>query len=220
MRTCPRPLTRLNLKKFQRKEWVFVAKEVVKKVKLQIEAGKANPAPPVGTVLGPAGINIQEFCQKFNDATRDKMGDVVPCEISIYDDRSFDFVLKTPPASFLLKKAAKIQKGSKKGANEVVATLTKEDIRAIAETKFPDLNAYEIEDAMKEIEGTARNMGIAVKGVNDAEMAEQAKEAAVEEEMREKREEELAEMEAEVKENASVEVEVIGKNKEDDSEEE
>ena len=197
-----------------------MAKEVVKKVKLHIEAGKANPAPPVGTVLGPAGINIQEFCQKFNDATRDKMGDVVPCEISIYDDRSFDFVLKTPPASFLLKKAAKIQKGSKKGANEVVATLTKEDIRAIAETKFPDLNAYEIEDAMKEIEGTARNMGIAVKGVNDAEMAEQAKEAAVEEEMREKREEELAEMEAEVKENASVEVEVIGKNKEDDSEEE
>ena len=197
-----------------------MAKEVVKKVKLQIEAGKANPAPPVGTVLGPAGINIQEFCQKFNDATRDKMGDVVPCEISIYDDRSFDFVLKTPPASFLLKKAAKIQKGSKKGANEVVATLTKEDIRAIAETKFPDLNAYEIEDAMKEIEGTARNMGIAVKGVNDAEMAEQAKEAAVEEEMREKREEELAEMEAEVKENASVEFEVIGKNKEDDSEEE
>ena len=197
-----------------------MAKEVVKKVKLQIEAGKANPAPPVGTVLGPAGINIQEFCQKFNGATRDKMGDVVPCEISIYDDRSFDFVLKTPPASFLLKKAAKIQKGSKKGANEVVASFTKEDIRAIAETKFPDLNAYEIEDAMKEIEGTARNMGIAVKGVNDAEMAEQAKEAAVEEEMREKREEELAEMEAEVKENASVEVEVIGKNKEDDSEEE
>ena len=197
-----------------------MAKEVVKKVKLQIEAGKANPAPPVGTVLGPAGINIQEFCQKFNDATRDKMGDVVPCEISIYDDRSFDFVLKTPPASFLLKKAEKKKKGSKKGANEVVATLTKEDIRAIAETKFPDLNAYEIEDAMKEIEGTARNMGIAVKGVNDAEMAEQAKEAAVEEEMREKREEELAEMEAEVKENASVEVEVIGKNKEDDSEEE
>lgn len=197
-----------------------MAKEVVKKVKLQIEAGKANPAPPVGTVLGPAGINIQEFCQKFNDATRDKMGDVVPCEISIYDDRSFDFVLKTPPASFLLKKAAKIQKGSKKGANEVVATLTKADIRAIAETKFPDLNSYEIENAMKEIEGTARNMGIAVQGVNDAEMAEQAKEAAVEEEMREKREEELAEMEAEVKENASVEVEVIGKNKEDDSEEE
>ena len=114
MRTCPRPLTRLNLKKFQRKEWVFVAKEVVKKVKLQIPAGKANPAPPVGTVLGPAGINIQEFCQKFNDATKDKMGDVVPCEISIYEDRSFDFVLKTPPAAFMLKKAAKIEKKKKK----------------------------------------------------------------------------------------------------------
>ena len=197
-----------------------MAKEITRRIKLQIGAGKATPAPPVGTVLGPAGVNLQEFCTKFNDATRDKMGDVVPCEITVYDDRSFDFVLKTPPAGFLLKKAAKIQKGSKKGANEVVATLTKEDIRAIAETKFPDLNAYEIEDAMKEIEGTARNMGIAVKGVNDAEMAEQAKEAAVEEEMREKREEELAEMEAEVKENASVEVEVIGKNKEDDSEEE
>ena len=119
-----------------------MAKEVVKKVKLQIPAGKANPAPPVGTVLGPAGINIQDFCQKFNDATKDKIGDVVPCEISIYDDRTFDFVLKTPPASFLLKKFAKIQKGGKKGANEVVATLTKDDIRAIAELKFPDLNSY------------------------------------------------------------------------------
>ena len=90
-----------------------MAKEVVKRIKLQIEAGKATPAPPVGTCFGPAGINIQEFCQKFNDATRDKMGDVVPCEINVYDDRSFDFVLKTPPAGFLLKKAAKIQKGSK-----------------------------------------------------------------------------------------------------------
>ena len=130
-----------------------MAKEVVKKVKLQIPAGKANPAPPVGTVLGPAGINIQDFCQKFNDATKDKIGDVVPCEISIYDDRTFDFVLKTPPASFLLKKFAKIQKGGKKGANEVVATLTKDDIRAIAELKFPDLNSYEVENAMKEIEG-------------------------------------------------------------------
>ena len=171
-----------------------MAKEVVKKVKLQIPAGKANPAPPVGTVLGPAGINIQDFCQKFNDATKDKIGDVVPCEISIYDDRTFDFVLKTPPASFLLKKFAKIQKGGKKGANEVVATLTKDDIRAIAELKFPDLNSYEVENAMKEIEGTARNMGISVLGVNDAEMAEQAKEALVEEAEKEKREEELAEM--------------------------
>ena len=196
-----------------------MAKEVVKKVKLQIPAGKANPAPPVGTVLGPAGINIQDFCQKFNDATKDKIGDVVPCEISIYDDRTFDFVLKTPPASFLLKKFAKIQKGGKKGANEVVATLTKDDIRAIAELKFPDLNSYEVENAMKEIEGTARNMGISALGVNDAEMAEQAKEALVEEAEKEKREEELAEMEAEVKETGSAEVEVIGKNKEDESKE-
>ena len=193
-----------------------MAKEVVKKVKLQIPAGKANPAPPVGTVLGPAGINIQDFCQKFNDATKDKIGDVVPCEISIYDDRTFDFVLKTPPASFLLKKFAKIQKGGKKGANEVVATLTKDDIRAIAELKFPDLNSYEVENAMKEIEGTARNMGISVLGVNDAEMAEQAKEALVEEAEKEKREEELAEMEAELKETGSAEVEVIFKNKEDE----
>lgn len=196
-----------------------MAKEVVKKVKLQIPAGKANPAPPVGTVLGPAGINIQDFCQKFNDATKDKIGDVVPCEISIYDDRTFDFVLKTPPASFLLKKFAKIEKGGKKGANEVVATLTKDDIRAIAELKFPDLNSYEVENAMKEIEGTARNMGISVLGVNDAEMALQAKEALVEEAEMEKREEELAEMEAEVKESGSAEVEVIGKNKEDESKE-
>ena len=219
MRTCPRPLTRLNLKKFQRKEWVFVAKEVVKKVKLQIPAGKANPAPPVGTVLGPAGINIQDFCQKFNDATKDKMGDVVPCEISIYEDRSFDFVLKTPPAAFMLKKAAKIEKGSKKGANEIVATISKEDLRKIAETKLPDLNAYTVEEAMNIIEGTARNMGIAIKGVNDAELAEQAKEAAIEEAERAKREEELAEMEAEAKEETSAEVEVIGKGKEESEEE-
>ena len=144
-----------------------MAKEVVKKIKLQIEAGKATPAPPVGTCLGPAGINIQEFCQKFNDATREKMGDVIPCEINVYDDRSFDFVLKTAPAGFLLKKAAKIQKGSKKGANEIVATITIDELRKIAETKLPDLNAYTVEEAMKIVEGTARNMGIAVKGLND-----------------------------------------------------
>ena len=154
-----------------------MAKEVVRKIGLQIPAGKANPAPPVGTVLGPAGINIQDFCSKFNEATKDKMGDVIPCEISIYDDRSFDFVLKTPPAAFLLKKIAKIGKGSKKGANEIVATITKEELRSIAETKLPDLNAYTVEEAMLIIEGTARNMGIAVKGMNDAELAEQAKEA-------------------------------------------
>lgn len=196
-----------------------MAKEVVKKIKLQIEAGKATPAPPVGTVLGPAGINIQDFCQKFNEVTRDKMGDVVPCEINIYDDRSFDFVLKTPPAAFLLKKVAKISKASKKGANEIVATITKDDLRSIAETKLPDLNAYTVEEAMNIIEGTARNMGIAVKGLNDKELEEQAKEAKVEEAQREKREEQLASMEAEMKEEKSAEVEVIGKDKEEKSEE-
>ena len=110
-----------------------MAKEVVKKIKLQIPAGKATPAPPVGTVLGPAGINLSDFVNRFNDATKDKMGDIVPVEISIYEDRTFDFVLKTAPAAFLIKKYAKIQKGSTKGANDVVATISKEDLRSIAE---------------------------------------------------------------------------------------
>ena len=157
-----------------------MAKEVVKKIKLQIEAGKATPAPPVGTVLGPAGINLGEFCTKFNEASRDKMGDIVPCEITIYDDRSFDFVLKTAPAAFLLKKVAKVKSGSKKGANEIVATITEKELREIAETKMPDLNAYDVEAAMNIIAGTARNMGIAVKGFNDAELEEQAAEASAE----------------------------------------
>ena len=138
-----------------------MAKEVTKKIKLQIPAGKATPAPPVGTVLGPAGINLQEFCTKFNDATRDKMGDVLPVEISIYEDRTFDFVLKTPPAAFLLKKVAKIKSGAAKG--ETVATITREQLREIAETKLPDLNAYDVEAAMKIVEGTARNMGIKIE---------------------------------------------------------
>ena len=139
-----------------------MAKEVVKKVKLQIPAGKANPAPPVGTVLGPAGINIQEFCQKFNDATKDKMGDVVPCEISIYEDRSFDFVLKTPPAAFMLKKAAKIEKASGKPNKEKVAKLTKAQVEEIAKQKMPDLNAASLEAAMSMVAGTARSMGVVV----------------------------------------------------------
>ncbi len=186
-----------------------MAKEVVKKIKLQIPAGKATPAPPVGTVLGPAGINLGEFCTKFNDASKDKMGDVLPVEITVYSDRTFDFVLKTPPAPFLIKKFAKIQKASSKGANEVVATLTLDDIRKIAEIKMPDLNCYDIEAAMRSIEGTARNMGVAVKGVNDAELAEQQKEAAAAEIEAAKREAELEEMEAEAKEEHSAEVEVI-----------
>ena len=191
--------------------------ENVKIIKLQIPAGQATPAPPVGTVLGPAGINLQEFCQKYNGATRDKMGNIIPVEITVNEDRSFSFVLKTPPAGDLIKKAAKIQKGSKKGANEIVATITKDDVRQIAETKLPDLNAYDIESAMKIIEGTARNMGVAVKGVNDAELAEQAKEAAVEEAKEAKREAELEAMEEEVANNTQAEAEVITEKKSEES---
>ncbi len=195
-----------------------MAKEAVKKIKLQIPAGKATPAPPVGTVLGPAGINLQEFCTKFNDATKDKMGDIIPVEISLYEDRTFDFVLKTAPAGFLIKKAAKIQKGSAKGAHEIVATISKEDLRQIAETKLPDLNAYDVEAAMRIIEGTARNMGVAVKGVNDQELAEEAAEAAKEEAEQAKREAKLAELEAEAQ--AEHEVEVIGEKEAEETEEE
>jgi len=140
-----------------------VAKEAIKKIKLQIPAGKATPAPPVGTVLGPAGINLQEFCTKYNDATREKMGDILPVEISIYDDRSFDFVIKTPPTSFLLKKYAKINKGSTKGSKEQVATLTQAQLAEIAEIKLPDLNAYTVEEAKKVVAGTAKNMGISIQ---------------------------------------------------------
>ena len=194
----------------------FVAKEIAKKIKLQIPAGKATPAPPVGTVLGPAGINLQEFCTKFNDASKDKMGDIVPVEITLYADKSYDFVLKTAPAPFLIKKYAKIQKGSAKGANDVVATITKDDLRAIAETKLPDLNAYDLESAMKIIEGTARNMGVAVKGLNDQELMEQAKEAKAEEAEQAKREAALEAMEASAG-DTSVDVEVI-KEKSDEEE--
>ena len=156
-----------------------MAKEVVKKIKLQIEAGKATPAPPVGTVLGPAGINLGEFCTKYNDATRDKMGDVLPVEISIFDDRSFDFVIKTPPTSFLLKKYAKVAKGSVKGASSIVATLTAAQVKEIAEIKLPDLNCYTVEEAMRIVEGTARNMGIAVEGM-EQKAAEEVQEKETE----------------------------------------
>ena len=195
-----------------------MAKEIVKKIKLEIQAGKATPAPPVGTVLGPAGINLQEFCTKFNDATREKMGDVVPCEISIYDDRTFDFVLKTPPAGFLLKKVAKIQKGSAKGANQIVATISEAELRSIAETKLPDLNAYTVEEAMNIIEGTARNMGIAVSGRTDKELNEQAKDALKEEKEMAKREAELEEMEESAKADTPIDVPVIGDENKDSEE--
>ena len=194
-----------------------MAKNVVKKIKLQIQAGKATPAPPVGTVLGPAGINLQEFCTKYNEATREKMGDIVPVEISIYEDRTFDFILKTPPTPSLLLKAAGIAKGSSKGANEIVATISKDDVKKIAEIKLPDLNCYDIESAMDIVIGTARNMGIAVKGVTDVEMAEQAEAAAEAEKEAAKLDAELAEMEAaakEMSEGANVEVEVTAQDKE------
>ena len=132
-------------------------------IKLQVPAGQANPAPPVGTALGPAGINIGDFCSKFNDATKDKMGDILPVEITVYEDRSFDFIIKTPPAAFLLKKACKIKKAAANGKNETVATISEDKIREIAETKMPDLNCYDVDAAIKIIEGTALNMGIKVE---------------------------------------------------------
>ena len=137
--------------------------QLVKKIKIQIPAGKATPAPPVGTVLGPAGINLQEFCTKYNDATKDKMGDILPVEISIYEDRTFDFVIKTPPTAFLIKKVCNIKKGSAKGSSEVVGTISKDKLREIAEIKLPDLNCYTVEDAMKIVAGTAKNMGVQVE---------------------------------------------------------
>lgn len=139
-----------------------MAKKVVKVVKLQIPAGKANPAPPVGPALGQAQVNIPAFCSQFNEATKDQMGFVVPVVISVYDDRTFSFVTKTPPASDLLKKVANIKTGSANSKKEKVATITRAQLREIAERKMPDLNAYTVEAAMNIIEGTARNMGITV----------------------------------------------------------
>ncbi len=200
-----------------------MAKNVVKKIKLQIEAGKATPAPPVGTVLGPAGINLQEFCTKYNEATREKMGDIVPVEISIYEDRTFDFILKTPPTASLLLKAAGIQKGSSKGANEIVATISQDDVKKIAEIKLPDLNCYNLDSAMSIVTGTARNMGIAVKGVTDVEMLEQEKEAEAAAKEAAKLDAELAEMEESAKamsEGTNVEVEVTAQDKPEEETEE
>ena len=136
--------------------------KVVKKIKLQIPAGKATPAPPVGTVLGPAGVNIGDFVNKFNEATRDKMGDIIPVDLSVYEDRTFSFVLKTPPASRLILKILGLEKGSQKPPQKA-GTLTKAQVREIAEKKMPDLNAASVEAADRIIEGTARSMGIEVK---------------------------------------------------------
>jgi large subunit ribosomal protein L11 len=140
-----------------------MAKKVVKVVKLQIQAGKANPAPPVGPALGQAQVNIPAFCSQFNEATKDQMGFVVPVIISVYDDRTFTFVTKTPPASDLLKKAANIKSGSSNAKKDKVASITRDQLREIATRKMPDLNAYTVEAAMNIVEGTARNMGISIK---------------------------------------------------------
>lgn len=137
--------------------------QLVKKINLQIPAGKATPAPPVGTVLGPAGINLQEFCTKYNDATKDKMGDILPVVISIFDDRSFTFVVKTPPVAFLIKKILKLKSGSSKGSKEIVGKLSQAQLREIAEIKLVDLNCYTVEEAMKIVAGTAKNMGIEIE---------------------------------------------------------
>ncbi len=131
-------------------------------VKIQIPAGAATPAPPVGTALGPHGVNIMDFCKAYNAQTESMRGNVIPVEITIYEDRSFTFVLKTPPAAVLLRKAAGIEKGSAEPHREKVGTVTRDQVREIAETKMPDLNAIDVEGAMKIVEGTARSMGISV----------------------------------------------------------
>ena len=140
-----------------------MAKKVTKKLKLQIQAGKATPAPPVGTALGPAGVNIGDFVSKFNAATQSMLGSVIPVEISVYEDRTYDFILKTPPAADMLLKAVGKEKGSGKPSTSKIGSVTKAQIREIAEKKMPDLNTSDVEQAMKIISGTARSMGIDVK---------------------------------------------------------
>jgi len=137
-------------------------KKVLTMVKLQIQAGSATPAPPVGTALGPHGINIMDFCKAYNAATESQRGTVIPAEITIYEDRSFTFITKTPPASVLIKKAVGLEKGSGEPNRNKVGTIRRAQVREIAETKMPDLNANDIEQAMKIIEGTARSMGVNV----------------------------------------------------------
>lgn len=138
-------------------------KKMMTMLKLQIPAGKANPAPPVGPALGQHGINIQDFCTQFNEATKDKMGDIVPVEITVYEDRSFSFVMKTPPCAELLKKAAGVKKGAGNPLSDKVGKVTKDQVKEIAEIKMQDLNASDVESAMKIVEGTARSMGITVE---------------------------------------------------------
>ena len=139
-------------------------KKIKTLVKLQIPAGKANPAPPVGTALGPHGVNMQDFCSKFNERTREKGDTIIPCIITVYEDRSFTFILKQPPAAILIKKAIKLEKGSAVPHKEKVGTITKAQLEEIAKIKMEDLNANDIEAAMKIMAGTARSMGVKVEG--------------------------------------------------------
>ena len=138
-------------------------KKLAAKVKIQIQAGQATPAPPVGTALGPHGINIMDFCKAYNAETENQRGLVIPVEISVYEDRSFTFITKTPPTPFLLKQAAKVDKGAENARTDKVGSVTTAQVRQIAETKMPDLNAVDIEGAMAQVAGTARSMGIEVK---------------------------------------------------------
>lgn len=140
-----------------------MAKKVAAVIKLQVPAGKANPAPPVGTALGPHGVNIMEFCKSFNEQTAAQAGMIIPVEVTVYEDRSFSFVLRTPPAAVLLKKAAGIERGSGQPNSSKVATIKRSQVREIAELKMPDLNATDIEAAVRMVEGTARSMGIVVQ---------------------------------------------------------
>ncbi len=140
-----------------------MAKKIKTVIKLQIPGGAANPAPPVGPALGQHGLNIAEFCQKFNDATADKRGDIIPVEITVYDNRSYDFILKTPPAGELIKKALGIKKGSSKTPKEKVGTITQKQLEEIAKIKMPDLNTRDVKMAARIIAGTARQMGVEIK---------------------------------------------------------
>jgi large subunit ribosomal protein L11 len=141
-----------------------MAKKVKALIKLHVPGGQANPAPPVGPALGQHGVNIMEFCKSFNDKTKDKQGLIIPVVITVFEDRSFTYITKTPPAAVLLKKAAKIAKASGEPNREKVGSVTSEQVREIAQTKMPDLNAADVEAAMRMVEGTARSMGIEIKG--------------------------------------------------------
>ena len=196
-----------------------MAKKVTGYIKLQIPAGKATPAPPVGPALGQHGVNIVQFTKEFNARTADKGGMIIPVVITVYQDRTFSFITKTPPAAVLLKKYCNIKSGSGVPNKTKVASISKDKIKEIAEIKMPDLNAYDQEAAINIVAGTARNMGVAIKGLNDSELAEHAKEAAEAEAQAAKLEEALEEMEESAKamaEGASVEVESTEQSKEDE----